>query len=93
MNRRTSEMILLGFILKGLQQKYDKGSFPPPTGTFRRKSTTKDSEAPRPHGGASRRGSFVHIVPLDPAYPALAGRCTVRPKNVIIFISVSSYLL
>jgi len=27
-----------------------------------------------PQGGASRRGSFVHIVPLDPAYKAgLAG--------------------
>jgi len=32
-------------------------------------------EAPRPQGGASRKGSFVHIVPLDPAYKAgLAGR-------------------
>jgi len=32
------------------------------------------SEAPRPQGGASRRGSFVHVVPLDPAYKAgLAG--------------------
>ncbi len=25
-------------------------------------------EAPRPQGGASRKGSFVYIVPLDPAY-------------------------
>jgi hypothetical protein len=82
MNRRTSEMILLGFILKGLQQKYDKGSFPPPTGTFRRKSTTKDSEAPRPHGGASRRGSFVHIVPLDPAFKAgIAGHVPVKKRH------------
>ena len=32
------------------------------------------SEAPRPQGGASRRGSFLHIVPLDPTYKAgLAG--------------------
>ena len=31
-------------------------------------------EAPRPQGGASRRGSFVHSVPLDPACKAgLAG--------------------
>jgi len=28
------------------------------------------SEAPRPRGGASRRGSFVDIVPLEPAYKA-----------------------
>jgi hypothetical protein len=39
------------------------------------------SEAPRPQGGASRRGNFVHIVPLDPAYPALAGRGTFRSDN------------
>jgi len=31
-------------------------------------------EAPRPQGWASRKGSFVHIVPLDPACKAgLAG--------------------
>ena len=28
---------------------------------------------------ASREGNFVHIVPLNPAYPALAGRGTCRP--------------
>jgi hypothetical protein len=28
------------------------------------------SEAPHPQGGASRKGSFVHIVSLDPAYKA-----------------------
>ena len=48
------------------------------------------SEAPRPQGGASRarsgkqnvsKGSFIHIVPLDPAYPALAGRGTFRPTS------------
>jgi hypothetical protein len=27
-------------------------------------------EAPRPQGGASRKGSFVHIAPLDPTYKA-----------------------
>ena len=44
-------------------------------------------EAPRPQGGAYRARSskrdasnrnVVHIVPLDPAYPALAGRGTLR---------------
>jgi hypothetical protein len=31
-------------------------------------------EAPRPQGGASRKGNFVDIVPLNPAYkPGLAG--------------------
>jgi hypothetical protein len=48
------------------------------------------NEAPRPQGGASRarsgeqdasQGSFVHIVPLDPTYPALAGRGTFRPTS------------
>ena len=37
-------------------------------------------EAPRPHRGASRKGNFILIVPLDPAYPAKAGRGTCRPK-------------
>ena len=37
------------------------------------------SEAPRPQGGASRRGSFVHIVPLDPAYKTgLTGHVPVK---------------
>ena len=37
------------------------------------------SEAPHPQGGASRKGSFVHIVPLDPAYKAgLSGHVPVR---------------
>jgi hypothetical protein len=27
------------------------------------------------------KGSFVHIVPLNPAYPALAGRGTFRSKE------------
>jgi hypothetical protein len=36
-------------------------------------------EAPRPQGGASRKGSFVHIVPLDLAYKAgLAGHVPVK---------------
>ena len=48
-------------------------------------------EAPRPQGGASRarsgepdasQGSFVHIVPLDLAYPALGGtgHVPVKPR-------------
>jgi hypothetical protein len=45
------------------------------------------SEAPRPQGGASRKGSFVHIVPLNPVYPALAGRGTFRPKRGSVPIS------
>jgi hypothetical protein len=38
-------------------------------------------EAPRPSGRASRRGSFVHIVPQDPAYTALAGQDTFRSET------------
>ncbi len=49
----------------------------------------RQSEAPRPQAGASRarsgerkvsKGNIVLIVPLDPAYPALAGRGTCRPR-------------
>jgi hypothetical protein len=38
-------------------------------------------EAPRPQGGASRKGDFIYIVPLDPAYPAWAGRGISRSTN------------
>jgi hypothetical protein len=47
-------------------------------------------EAPRPQGGASRarsgeqnvsQGNFLYIVPLDPAYPARAGRGTCRSTS------------
>jgi hypothetical protein len=38
------------------------------------------SEVPRPLGGVSRHCNIIHIVPLNPAYPAFAGRVTVRPK-------------
>jgi hypothetical protein len=31
-------------------------------------------------GGASREGNLIYIVPLDPAYPALAGRGTFRSE-------------
>ena len=42
----------------------------------------KECEAPRPQGGASRRGSFVRIVPLDPAYKAgLAGHLPVKKRE------------
>jgi hypothetical protein len=34
----------------------------------------------RTEGGASRRGVFFYFVPLDPAYPALAGRGTFRSR-------------
>jgi hypothetical protein len=27
------------------------------------------------------KGNFVHIVPLDPAYPNRSGRSTLRPKS------------
>jgi hypothetical protein len=41
-------------------------------------------EAPRPQGGASRRGSFVHTVPLDPAYKAgLAGHVSVKGRSEV----------
>ena len=43
------------------------------------------SEAPRPQGGASRKGSFIYIVPLDPAYKAgLAGHVPVKGGMEII---------
>jgi hypothetical protein len=32
---------------------------------------------------ASRQGIIVHIVPLYPAYPALAGRGTFRSQNFL----------
>jgi hypothetical protein len=35
---------------------------------------------PAHKGGASRRGYFIHMVPLDPAYPASAGRGTSGQK-------------
>jgi hypothetical protein len=47
----------------------------------------KNNEAPRPQADASRarsgerdasKGNIVLIMPLDPAYPALAGRGTCR---------------
>jgi hypothetical protein len=44
--------------------------------------TARNSEAPRPQGEASRKGNFVHIVPLDPAYKAgLAGHVPVTLWN------------
>jgi hypothetical protein len=45
-----------------------------------------ESEAPRPEGGASRKGNFIHIVPLDPAYEAgLAGHVPVKLQSRDIF--------
>jgi hypothetical protein len=41
----------------------------------------RQSEAPRPQGAASGRGSFLHIVPLDPAYPAGSGTGHVPAKD------------
>ena len=55
------------------------------------------SEVPRPQGGASRarsgeqnvsKGSFVHIVPLDPAYKAgLAGHVPANYGLLSEFVS------
>jgi len=54
----------------------------PQRGVFRWKSTTKESEVPRPKGGASRRGSFAHSVPLNPAYEAgLAGHGSAKKRH------------
>jgi hypothetical protein len=40
------------------------------------------SEAPGPQGGASRKGNFILIVLLDPAYKAgLAGHLPVKSEN------------
>jgi len=39
------------------------------------------NEAPRPQGGASRKGNLIYIVPLDPAYKAgLAGHLPVKRR-------------
>jgi hypothetical protein len=47
-------------------------------------------EAPRPQGGASRKGNFVHIVPLDPAYKAgLAGHVPANGKVFRITMTVA----
>ena len=43
-----------------------------------------ECEAPRPQAGASRKRIIFLIVPLDPAYPALAGRGTCRPIRRVI---------
>jgi hypothetical protein len=51
-----------------------------------------ESESPRPQGGASRKGNFVHIVPLDPAYKAgLAGHVPVTHLNGSMFIANLSF--
>jgi hypothetical protein len=45
------------------------------------------SEAPRPQGGASRKGNTLLIVPLDPAYKAgLAGTCRSHKTLAIMFL-------
>jgi hypothetical protein len=45
----------------------------------------RNYEAPRPYkGGASRRGNFVHIVPLDPDCKAgLAGHVPVNQSHFV----------
>jgi hypothetical protein len=45
-------------------------------------------EAPRPQGGASRKGNYILIVPLDPAYKAgLAGHLPVnKEKNALLAV-------
>jgi hypothetical protein len=50
-------------------------------------------EAPRLQGGASRKGNFILIVPLDPAYPAETGRGTCRPNSYTLsrFLSRSPH--
>jgi hypothetical protein len=41
-----------------------------------------NSETPRPQGGASRQGNLIFcMVPLDPGYPARAGRGTFRSAD------------
>jgi hypothetical protein len=43
----------------------------------------EQSEAPRSQRAASRRGSLLHIVPLDPAYKAgLAGHVPAKDKDL-----------
>jgi hypothetical protein len=40
-------------------------------------------EASRLQGGASRQGMISYIIPLAPAYPALAGWGTFRSNNTL----------
>jgi len=56
----------------------------------KRETYIKISEAPRPLGGASRKGNLIYIVPLDPAYKAgLAGHLPVNSETELcIFITI-----
>ena len=48
----------------------------------------RQNEAPLPEGGASRKGNFAHIVPLDP--PKRRGlRGTFRPERALPFSHIS----
>jgi len=49
-------------------------------------------EAPRPQGGASRKGNLIYIVPLDPAYKAgLAGHLPVKAQSSNQFQNSNNY--
>jgi hypothetical protein len=51
------------------------------------KLSERKSEAPRPQGAASRRGSFLHIVPLDPTYKAgLAGHVPAKEVGCLFYL-------
>ena len=52
------------------------------------------NEAPRQKGGASRKGNFINIVPLDPAYKTgLRGTCRSQALSVKpMFLNISLHL-
>ena len=58
-------------------------------GHIRPPNDVRVCEAPRPQGGASRKGNFVHIVPLDPAYKAgLAGHVPAKTAKDLGLLKV-----
>jgi hypothetical protein len=68
--------------LRYIHARFSEDSFPKSTALAffpRYYITIENSEAPRPQGGASRKGNFIHIVPPDPTYKAgLAGHVPVK---------------
>jgi len=54
--------------------------------------STKLCEAPCPQGGASRKGSSVHIVPLDPACKAgLTGHVPAKSCDQALFPNIKPF--
>jgi len=69
MNRRTSERILQGFILKGLQQKCDKGSFLPRPELSVGNQRQKTVKLPAHMAGLPGEEVSFILCPLTPPIP------------------------